>query len=80
MELSSRAQQVPQGERGTLVYLFDLEGHRYDALSVPTKVPFDTLLKPGQTAMTVRQFRIPVQLGQAGNWIYGPPITLLDVL
>ena len=99
MELSSRARRVPQGERGTFAYLLDIEGHRYDALSVPSNVPFDTLLQPGQTAMAVRQFRIPAQLsqvhfvyehsgfpiqlfiiGQAGSWIYGPPITLLDVL
>ena len=99
MELSSRARQVPQGERGTFAYLLDLEGHRYDALSVPRNVPFHTLLQPGQTAISVLQFRIPAQLGQvhfvyehsgfpiqlfiigqAGSWIYGPPITLLDVL
>lgn len=99
MELSSRARRVPQGERGTHAYLLDLEGHRYDALSVPTNVRFDTLLQPSQKVMAVRQFRIPAQvsqvhfvyehggfpvqlfiIGQAGSWIYGPPITLLDVL
>jgi hypothetical protein len=97
LQLSSRAKRITQGERGTVAYLLDRRGRRYDPVSDGATVSFDTPLQPGQTVTTVRLFRVPrdepalefvyehegfpIQLfiiGQAGGWIHGPPITLLD--
>src|SRR5678815_3047981 len=44
LRLSSRAKRVPMGEKGTVVYLTDAEGRRYDPLPDSAAVPFDLSL------------------------------------
>ncbi len=81
LQLSSRAKRISQGERGTVAYLLDLQGQRYDAIPETMVVPFDTLLSPGQTLMAVRQFRVPSQLRQV-NLVYehgGFPVQLFII-
>lgn len=41
LRLSSRARRMPMGERGTVVYLTDEQGHRYDPLPERTDIAFD---------------------------------------
>jgi hypothetical protein len=81
MELSSRAKRISQGEQGTVAYLLDLEGHRYDAVPEEITVPFDTMLEPGQSVMAVRLFRVPVRQNKV-NFVYehdGFPIQLFII-
>jgi hypothetical protein len=44
LTLSSRARRVPQGERGTHLYIVDSAGHRYEP--VAETVPFDYQFRP----------------------------------
>ena len=59
LRLSSRAKRVPQGEKGTVVYLTDAAGHRYNPLPDPAAVAFDTQLQPGESVMATRRFEVP---------------------
>jgi len=59
LRLSSRAKRVPQGEKGTVVYLTDAEGRRYNPLPDAAAVPFDTMLQPGESVMATRRFEVP---------------------
>ncbi|MGI8989263.1 MAG: tetratricopeptide repeat protein, partial [Bryobacteraceae bacterium] len=58
MRLSSRAKRVPQGEKGTAVYLIDSQG-RYNPAPESVTVPFDTLLQPGESVTAIRRFEVP---------------------
>ena len=59
LRLSSRARRVPQRELGTVVYLIDSAGHRYDPVLDSRVVPLDTLLQPGQSVDAWRTFAVP---------------------
>ena len=59
LRLSNRARRVPMGEKGTVVYLVDGQGRRYDPLPDPADVPFDTILKPGESIDATRRFDLP---------------------
>ncbi|MDQ2899290.1 MAG: hypothetical protein M3Y07_05745 [Acidobacteriota bacterium] len=59
LRLSSRAKCVPQGEKGTVVYLVDLNERRYDAAPDSVTVPFDTLLQPVESVAATRRFEVP---------------------
>ena len=59
LRLSSRAQRVPMGEQGTVVYVTDAAGRRYDPLPDSTEVPLDTVLQPGQSVIATRRFDVP---------------------
>jgi len=59
LQLSSRAKRVPQGEKGTVVYLVDSQGHRYDPVLDSATVPFSTLLQPGESVAATRRFEVP---------------------
>ncbi len=59
LRVSSRAKRAPQGEKGTVVYLVDAAGHRFDPLPDPAAIPFDTLLQPGESLDTPRRFLVP---------------------
>jgi hypothetical protein len=59
LRLSNRARRVPMGEKGTVVYLTDAGGRRYDPLPDPAAVPLDTRLQPGESVMTTRRFDVP---------------------
>lgn len=56
LRLSSRAKRVPQRELGTVVYLTDPAGHRYDPIADSSAAPLDALLQPGQAILTKRSF------------------------
>lgn len=58
LRLSSRARRVPQGEKGTVVYLTDSRQRRYDPAPDPHEVSFSTLLQPGEAVETERRFAV----------------------
>lgn len=57
MTLSSRARRVPQGERGTHLYIVDSTGRRYEP--VAETVPFDYPLQPGESKQASRRYAVP---------------------
>jgi hypothetical protein len=59
LRLSNRARRRPMGEKGTVVYLTDAKGRRYDPLRDGADVTFDTVLQPGQSTMATRRFDVP---------------------
>jgi hypothetical protein len=59
LRLSNRARRVPMGEKGTVVYLTDAQGRRYDPLSEGAEVAFDALLQPGESRTATRLFDVP---------------------
>ena len=59
MKLWSRALRVDQRERGLKVYLTGLSGRRYDPVPQVGDVPFDTLLRAGESVAAARAFRVP---------------------
>ena len=59
LKLSNRARRAPMGEKGTIVYLTDATGRRYDPLPDPSAVRFDAILQPGQSLVTRRRFDVP---------------------
>ena len=59
LQLSSRAKQRPMGEKGTVAYLVDGQGRRYDPIPGSATVPFDTKLQPGESVIATRRFDVP---------------------
>jgi hypothetical protein len=59
LRLSNRAKGVPMGEKGTVVYLTDARGRRFDPLPDPAAVPLDTRLQPGESVIAIRRFDVP---------------------
>jgi hypothetical protein len=66
LRLSNRAKRVPMGEKGTVVYLVDAAGHRYDPEPDAAAVPLDTQIQPGESAMATRRFLVPPGAGPVG--------------
>lgn len=66
LRLSNRAKRVPMGEKGTVVYLTDGEGRRYDPVVQASAVPFDTVLQPGASVMATRHFTVPLDATDLG--------------
>jgi hypothetical protein len=58
LRLSNQSKGTPMGEKGTVAFLTDKEGRRYDPQADPSDVPFDTRLQPGQSVMTTRRFKV----------------------
>ena len=59
LRLSSRARRVAQRENGVVVYLVDVDGHRYDPSPDPSALPLNMLLQPQQAVMATRLFTVP---------------------
>ena len=59
LSLSNRARRVPMGEKGTVVYLTDAKGRRYDPLVDGADVAFDTRISPGASVAAMRRFNVP---------------------
>jgi hypothetical protein len=59
LRLSNRARRMPMGEKGTVAYLIDAQGRRYDPKPDPSAVPFDQRLRPGESVVTIRRFDVP---------------------
>jgi hypothetical protein len=66
LRLSSRAKQRPMGEKGTVAYLVDGEGRRYDPIPGSGTVPFDTKLQPGESVTATRLFDVPADARDLG--------------
>jgi hypothetical protein len=66
LRLSNRARRVPMGEKGTVVYLTDRSGRRYDPLPDPAAVPLDTILQPGESLEATRRFEVPQEARDLG--------------
>jgi len=66
LRLASRARRAPQRERGTVVYLVDAAGRRYDPLPAPGEAGLDTLLQPGESVLTRRSFELPADATEVG--------------
>ncbi len=60
LRISNRARRVPMGEKGTVVYLTDARGRRYDPLPDPSAIPLDTMLQPGESLIVGRRFDVPI--------------------
>ncbi len=54
------------GERGTVVYLTDAEGRRYDPRPEAEMIPLDTVLQPGETVAAIRHFDVPADAKNVG--------------
>ena len=66
LRLRSRAQRVPMGERGTVIYLVDGAERRFDPVPSPADVPFSTVLQPGESVGTTRTFHVPADARDLG--------------
>lgn len=64
--LASRARRVAQRERFVTVYLRDQRGRRYAPVTEASAVPFDTLLKSGESVRAIRRFLVPAGARVAG--------------
>jgi hypothetical protein len=64
LRMSSRARRVSQRENGVVVYIMDEGGRRFEAITDPAEVPFNSLLQPGQTVTTIRTFEVPAASAQ----------------
>ena len=58
LRLSNRARRMPMGEKGTVVYLTDAQGRRYNPQPDEAMVPFDTQLQPGTSVIARRRFDV----------------------
>ena len=59
LRLSSRAKRRPMGEKGTVAYLIDSRGRRYNPIHDSVTVPFSTRLQPGESVTATRRFEVP---------------------
>ena len=66
LRLSSRAKRVAQRELGTVVYLVDAQGRRFDPAPDPAIVPLDTRLQPGEAVDAPRRFDVPADARDLG--------------
>jgi hypothetical protein len=66
LRLSSRAKRRPMGEKGTIAYLVDADGRRYDSIPGSGTVPFDTKLPPGESVLAIRRFEAPPEARDLG--------------
>ena len=66
LRLSSRAKRRPMGEKGTVAYLVDGEGRRYDPVPDSLTIPFDTTLQPGESVIAARRFEVSADARDLG--------------
>ncbi len=59
LRIFSRARRVTQRANGAWIYLIDDRGRRYSPDPAPSAVPLDTLLRPLESATTLRVFHVP---------------------
>lgn len=80
----SRARRVSQRAKGAWIYLLDERGRRYTPEFDAGAAPLDSLLAPGQSVATHREFRLPPDARVVGlitghGGPYCGPMTLLVV-
>ena len=66
LRLSNRARGTPMGEKGTVVYLTDAQGRRYDPLPDSAAIPLDTKLQPGESVVIRRRFDVQPDARELG--------------
>lgn len=66
LRFSNRARRMPMGEKGTVVYLEDESGHRFDPVARPGDIPIDTVIPPGGAVAAARRFIVPPEVRIAG--------------
>jgi hypothetical protein len=66
LRVFSRARRVSQRARGAWVYLIDERGRLYSPEPEPSATPLDVLLKPGESVVTWRVFRVAEDTRQLG--------------
>lgn len=59
LELSNRGKRVPQGEKGTVLYITDASGRRFDP--VESTVPFDQKIAAGASIVATRRYAVPAE-------------------
>lgn len=58
--LSSRARGISQREKNLAIYVTDARGTRYDPVLRESDVPFDRLLRPGESVRASRIIKVPL--------------------
>jgi hypothetical protein len=66
LRLSSRARRATQRENGVVVYLTDANGTRYDPVPDTSAPPLNVQLRPMESVLTTRTFKVPVAAHVAG--------------
>ena len=82
LRLSNRARGRAMGEQGTVAYLVDAAGHRYDPRPIGAEPPLDTRIAAGGSVLTTRSFDVPstaVDLGLVYTHEGGFPIGWLII-
>ena len=66
LRLSNRARGTPMGEKGTVVYLVDGDGDRYDPRPLGAEPALDTRIPAGASVLTRRSFDVPTAARDLG--------------
>jgi hypothetical protein len=66
LRIFSRARRVTQRANGAWIYLIDDRGRRYSPDPAPSAVPLDALLRPQESATTLRVFHVPPDAQELG--------------
>jgi len=66
LRIFSRARRVTQRANGAWIYLIDDRGRRYSPDPAPSAVPLDALLRPLESAATLRVFHVPPDARELG--------------
>jgi hypothetical protein len=66
LRIFSRARRVTQRANGAWIYLIDDRGRRYSPDPAPSAVPLDALLRPLESATTLRVFHVPPDAHELG--------------
>ena len=66
LRIFSRARRVTQRANGAWIYLIDGRGRRYSPDPAPSAVPLDALLRPQESATTLRVFHVPPDAHELG--------------
>jgi hypothetical protein len=61
MRILSRARGTAQRENNLAMYLTDDQNRRYDPVPENSYQPFNVLLRPGESVLIARAFRLPVE-------------------
>ena len=66
LRIFSEAKRVSQRAKGAWIYVIDQRGNRYGPEPDPAATPLDVLLQPGESVLTSRTFKVPVNAGADG--------------
>ena len=59
LQISSHARGITQRANGAWIYLIDNQGRRYSPAELPSQVPLEVQLGPGESVATSRTFQVP---------------------